>query len=356
MRFDIEVHPFYNEIFSSWFFRTAIANGTDPKSLALAVWKQNSLWYRDLDKYIPHDLIIQLSSQTILSYQQIENLTLAPMINKLAPNSLANKYKWGLLLPLGQKGLIRTNGLQFCPKCLAEDIPYIRKEWKMAWSVACSTHNIQLLLACEKCNHVFSPHTLSYEQKNIYLCTNCNYDLRKSKTKQANKNAIKFQNILSQLAFNNQEQQISFSLQFKNNQDLFLTLNIFISFITHIYYKDKYHNLLETLHIGTFHKFTKSNNTTFNRYNINDKGYLISCAYEIFQFNTESLITLFQNHNVSKKVLQRTYKNISPTISYILSRLPDSKIHKPPRIVKTKITPKSKKEVDALFEQIKESL
>lgn len=356
MRFDIEVHPYNDETFSSWFFRTAIANGTDPKSFALAVWKQNSLWYRDLDKYIPQDLITQLSLQSILSYQQIENLTLAPMIHKLAPDSLANKYKWGLLLPLGQKGSVRTNGLQFCPKCLAENTPYIKKEWKMAWSVACSTHNIQLLLSCEKCHHIFSPNTLSYKQKSIYLCTNCNYDLRKSKTEQANKNAIKFQNILSKLAFDNQKQQINFSLPFKNNQDLFLTLNIFISFITHIYCKDKYYNLLKTLHIDTFHKFTKSNNTTFNRYNINDRGYLLSCAYEIFQFNTESLITLFQNHNVSKKVLQRTYKNISPTISYILSKLPDSKIHKPPRIVKTKITPKSKKEVDTLFEQIKKSL
>ncbi len=355
MRFDIEVLPYKDETFSSWFFRTAIANGSDPKSFALAVWQQNSLWYRDLDRYIPENLIAKLSKKSMLSYQQIENLTLSSMIKKLAPDSLANKYKWGLLLPLGQKGSVRTNGLYFCPKCLADDTPYIKKEWKMAWCVACSTHKTQLMLACEKCNHIFSPHALSYEQTNIYLCANCNYDLRKSKTKKADKNIIQFQNTLSRIAFENQEQQY-FPLKFKNNQDLFLSLNIFFSFITHIYNKDKYHKLLEALYIDTLHKFTKSNNTTFCRYNLPDREYLLSCAYKIFQFDAESLITLFQKHNVSKKVLQRTYKNISPTISYISSNLPDSKIYKPPRIVKTKITPKSKKEVDALFEQIKESL
>ena len=355
MRFDIEIHPLSDETFSSWFFRTAIANGSDPKSLALAVWKQNSLWYRDLDKYIPHDLIMRLSNQSALSYQQIEDLTLSPMIKMLAPYSLANKYKWGLLLPLGQKGSIRTSGLYFCPKCLNEKTPYIKKEWKLAWCVACSTHNTRLILACEKCNHIFSPHALSYKQTEIYLCSNCNYDLRKSKTEKANNNAIKLQIILSQLAFDNQKGR-GFSLQFKNNQDLFLTLNIFISFITHIYNKDKYNSLLKELHIDTQHQFMKSNNTTFNRYNIIDREYLLSCIYELFQFDAETLVALFQKYNVSKRILQRTYRTISPTISDILSNLPDSKIPKPPRIVKTKITPKSKKEVDTLFEQIKESL
>lgn len=355
MRFDIEVYPFYDETFSSWFFRTAIANGTDPKSLALAVWKQNSLWYRDLDKYLPHDLIIQLANQTLLLYQEIESLTLSPMIKMIAPDSLANKYKWGLLLPLGQKGSIRTNGLSFCPQCLNEKTPYIKKEWKMAWCVSCSIHNIQLVHACEKCGHICSPYALSYEQTEIYRCANCNYDLRNSKLKPANINATKLQNTLSQLAFDNKK-QINFSLHFKNKQDLFLTLNIFISFITHIYDKDKYRALLEELHIATRHKFTKSNNTTFCRYNIVDRGYLLSCVYEIFQYDIETLISLLQNYNVSKKILRRTYKTVSPTITYILSKLDDSKICKPPRVIKKAITPKSKKEVDALFNKIRIAL
>ncbi len=355
MRFDIEVRPFYDETFSSWFFRTAIANGTDPKSLAIAIWKQNSLWYRDLDKYIPHDLIIQLSSQTMLSYQQIEDLTLSPIIKMLAPDSLANKYKWGLLLPLGQKGSIRTNGLSFCPKCLSKETPYIKKEWKMAWCVSCPTHDVQLITNCEKCGHIFSPHTLSFEQTEIYRCANCDYDLRNSKLKQANKNATKLQSRLSKLAFKNKK-QISFPLHFKNKQDLFLSLNIFISFIAHIYNKDKYRAILEELHIDTIHKFTKSNNSTFCRYNIIDRGYLLSYAYEIFQYDTETLISLLQKYNVSKKILRRTYKTVSPTITYILSKLDESKIRKPPRTVKKTITPKSKKEVEALFDKIRTAL
>jgi len=355
MRFDIEVYPLDDETFSSWFFRTAIANGTDPKSLALAVWKQNSLWYKDLDKHLPHDLIIQLANQTLLSYQEIENLTLSPMIKMIAPDSLANKYKWGLLLPLGQKGSIRTNGLSFCPQCLNEKTPHIKKEWKMAWSVSCSVHNIQLVHACEKCGHIFSPHALSYEQTEMYRCAKCNYDLRNSKLKPANINATKLQNTLSQLAFDNTK-QINFPLYFQNKQDLFLSLNIFISFISHIYHKDKYRALLEELHIATIHKFAKSNNTTFCRYNIVDREYLLSCVYEIFQYDIETLISLLQKYNVSKKILRRTYKTVSPTITYMLSKLDDSKIYKPPRIVKKAITPKSKEEVDALFNKIKISL
>lgn len=56
MKLSIEVKPFKDESFISWFSRTAFSNGTDPKSFALSIWMKDSMFYRDLDRFIPKSI------------------------------------------------------------------------------------------------------------------------------------------------------------------------------------------------------------------------------------------------------------------------------------------------------------
>ena len=61
MKILIEPKPFKDESFGSWFCRTAFLNGTDPKSFALSIWNQDSMFYRDLDRFIPNENIGEIA-------------------------------------------------------------------------------------------------------------------------------------------------------------------------------------------------------------------------------------------------------------------------------------------------------
>ena len=355
MYFAIELKPYRNETFTSWFIRNSYANGSDPKSFALAIWRQDSTWYKDIDRYISDEKAIVLSKFCSLNISDIKNLTLESIVKRLASDDLSAPFKWDFILPMGLKGSVRTNGLCFCPECLKSKMPYIKKEWKLAWCIACPVHKKLLVLTCEKCYQVFSPHLTTYQNPKIYFCTNCKFDLRQSQTRSVDNQALLFQKALSNIAFMNEDKQV-FNFQTQNNKDLLLTLRILISFIINIYHREKYDGLFVELGIIKQHTFSALNNATFSRYNITDREYLLLSAYKVFQIKLEDFIILLQKHKVSQRILKRTCKYVSPTIAYILSHLEDRKLKKPPRRVFKKITPKTKDEVENLFNEIKDFL
>lgn len=154
----IEITPFKEESFISWFCRTAFANGTDSKSLALSIWKKDSILHRDLDRFIPNNFVYELLRVSSLNFKELKDLTLESIIDKINSSKSSNPYKKSFLInPLGQKGKVRTNGIYFCPNCLKKTIPYINKYWRFSWFIACPIHKNLLILNCEKCNYVFSP-------------------------------------------------------------------------------------------------------------------------------------------------------------------------------------------------------
>ena len=119
MSFQIEVLPYINESFISWLTRTAFENGTDPKSFAISIWRQDSILYRDLDRFTPEYLINEILKHSSLNRIDIRNLTLEPLVDKVDTSRTNNVYKkWYFITPFGQKGKIRTNGIHFCPECL----------------------------------------------------------------------------------------------------------------------------------------------------------------------------------------------------------------------------------------------
>jgi predicted RNA-binding Zn-ribbon protein involved in translation (DUF1610 family) len=254
---------------------------------------------------------------------------------------------------MGAKGAIRTNGFYFCPKCLAEQEAYLKKEWKLAWVIACPKHKNLLALTCEHCGQVFSPHKVTYEQSSIYICTNCGFDLRNSSLEDADDEALLFQSELSQIAFHGFT-KTSFPIIEADEKDLFLTLTLFLSLLVHINHKDKYSEIFKLLKADNQYSFRTSNNTTFTRMHIKDREHLLCVASRLFKISLDEIITLLKKVGMAQYRFKRTFKSISPTAQYILEHLDSTIIFKPSRTRPREIYPKSKEEVDRLFDEIKD--
>lgn len=356
MKIAIELHAYQDETLTSWLVRNAIANGSDPKSFALAVFKKDSTWYRDIDRYFPTERIMRISKLCSLSTREIKALTLEPLIQKLSHKSHKdNPYsKWQMITPIGLKGSVRTSGFYFCTKCLAYDGAYLKKEWKFAWVIACPIHNNLLLLSCEKCGQVFSPHKIVYESPHLHICTNCGFDLSASSLESVDYEALDFQKKLSQIAFEEDFTDISFPLLEKNAKDLFLTLTIFLSLFVHINKKEKFSGIFKHLQVDGKHDFKSSNNTTFARMHITDKEHLLLIASRLFKLSLDEIVTLLKDSGMAQNGFRRTFRYLSPTAEYIFNRLNSKKIFKPSRKLSREIVPKSKEEVDRLFDEISE--
>lgn len=355
MKFAVEVHPYEDETLTSWIIRNAVANGSDPRSFAIATFNKDSTWYRDIDRYLPHEKAMQLSQLCTLSKKEIKALTLEPLIQRLSHKSYKNNpySKWQLITPIGLKGSIRTNGFYFCPKCLAGDTVYLKKQWKLTWVIACPEHRNLLVLTCQQCGQVFSPHKVTYEQPHLYICTNCGFDLRQSQAENADDEALRFQEELSQIAFQGFT-KTTFPIIKADDKDLFLTLTLFLSLFVHINRKDKYAEIFKRLEMSNKYTFRTSNNTTFARMHIRDKEHLLRLVSRLFKMSLYEIITLFKEIGMTQHGLKRTFKSISPTVRYILSHLDSKVIFKPSRKLSREISPKSKEEVERLFNEIKD--
>lgn len=357
MKLAVEVHPYKDETLTSWMIRNAIANGSDPKSFAIATFKKDSTWYTDIDRYLPYEKAMQLGRLCNLSYKEIQALTLEPLIQRLShKNHQDNPYsKWQLITPIGLKGSIRTNGFYFCSKCLAEDDIYLKKQWKLAWVIACPKHRNLLILTCQQCGQVFSPHKITYAQPYLHICTNCGFNLRQSQVENVDDEALRFQEELSHIAFHSFT-TTTFPIIEADKKDLFLTLTLVLSLFVHINNKNKYTEIFRRLEMNNKHTFRTSNNTTFARMHIKDKEHLLCLVSRFFRMPLAGIITLLQEIGMTQYGLKRTFKSISPTVRYILDHLDSKVIFKPSRKLSREISPKSKDEVDKLFDEISDYL
>ena len=351
MKLAIECKPYTDETLTSWIIRNSIANGTDPKSFALSVFQTHSTWYKDIDRYIDAKQLKQLYDVSSLSKQKIIDLTLAKLIEKNTDKDLSNPLKWSFIIPLGIKGSIQTSGLYFCPDCLRHNNPYIRKQWKLAWVISCQIHKKLLLVQCQNCNQVFSPHLISYDYPYIRFCTNCGFDLCSLQTEPVSNEALSFQKRLTDIAFNQDSMQ-GFPLVASNSTELFLTLEKLLSFMKYAYSHAKYNYLFKYLNIDKKHFFKSGNNKTFARLDVKDRECLLIIVSKLFQLQLHEIIELFQKIDLSKTTFLKTSVHQSKTVNFIAKNLSAKKMSKPPRKVFKKIEPKSKEEVDLLFKGI----
>lgn len=132
---------------------------------------------RDLDLILDERLLEDLSSLTEIPVQKLQDMQLISYEGKLYP-----RYD-KQIRTITQFHIARTRikmllyGLQCCTKCLAEDeIPYWRKQWRLAFVVGCARHEVLLLDSCPACGTRLSLSKRLARQK-LTVCRSCTFDL-----------------------------------------------------------------------------------------------------------------------------------------------------------------------------------
>lgn len=352
MRLAIEPKVFKDESLSSWLIRSSIANGSDPKSFHIALLGRYKAWNKDIDRYLPAKQAQQLSKLTSLNQQQIHNLTLEPYIQKIVKGEKLNRYAlWYFVIPTGQRGLSRVNGMHFCPECLKGTNPYLKKQWKLAWNVGCATHKIKLLNKCQRCNSTFAPQLLNYDNPHICLCTACGFDLRDSETKHIDTTTLKFQEMLNDILFNNEP--ISFpALQTTSINDLFMTIRIFIPFFQYAYKIKKYANFFETLNLDISYMKNTDVVHVFEKMSIDNREFFLKLLYQFLLSGIDVTKQLLSQTGTTQKTLQGKMHSLSPTVLYLSKHLRETKDSSIQHSKQNIVKPRDKDEVNRLYNEL----
>ncbi|HLX53299.1 MAG TPA: TniQ family protein [Aquella sp.] len=182
----VTVEPYCNELFSSWIFRLALANGIEPYYLHKFVTGNPNSWNLDLDVTHNEQIIQDYSIVTGYTDKRINQLLLHELLERLAARKTAKtNSRW--LIPLNNRGrnLTALGGIPFCPSCLTEK-QYFSQNWRLATTTVCLEHKIYLKECCQKCRspvtlkHVFAAFKNNITDELLCICASCGFDLRKS--------------------------------------------------------------------------------------------------------------------------------------------------------------------------------
>ena len=185
-------HPLPDEILSSWIVRVAAANGVRLQPLCWMLFgNAQSPWNRDIDRNAPPWLLKAFSQHTGINYWDIFHTTLVTYRTRLYPRRQSvGQLRW--ILPVKHHGMQRTAfGQQFCPECLATDeIPYFRKQWRVALFSYCPEHHVELHDACPACGEPVAIYRGDFgrELRNarpMHVCHVCEHDFRGAERKKA---------------------------------------------------------------------------------------------------------------------------------------------------------------------------
>jgi hypothetical protein len=166
-----------DESFSSWFARSAEANGLRPVELHHVVQPGGDRSPRDLDRHADLHLVQRAAEATGQQAIELEWSTFRRWAGTVFENDDGlTKLSW--LPPAGRQGGTRCFGQQFCPLCLREDrVPYLRLTWRLAFVTVCPVHRILLMDRCPSCNEPV--HVLRMGGMRNMACASCGADLRR---------------------------------------------------------------------------------------------------------------------------------------------------------------------------------
>jgi hypothetical protein len=127
---------------------------------------------------------------------RLEESTLRPVVQTIAPHFVESKTSWPWVMAQGSRNRRRFGGLQYCPHCLAEDPqPYFRRHWRLAWHVGCEQHQRLLADHCGHCRAPVEPHRCRAQDGVQTLCPNCRGDLREVRTAPVSADTLAFQQV-----------------------------------------------------------------------------------------------------------------------------------------------------------------
>lgn len=172
--------PFGDESFLSWFTRVALANCITPSELYRLALPGGHMYFADLDRHYSPQLLAGLEEGTKVPSDDIRSLTFDQWVGTLiGDDDGRGALNW--LPPVGNRRRIQSYGQQICPRCLAEDeMPYLRASWRVAFYTVCPAHGCLLIDRCPDCGAVIYPLNLVGPGKQVSMCWNCGFDLRRA--------------------------------------------------------------------------------------------------------------------------------------------------------------------------------
>lgn len=197
--------PCGEELLSSWLVRFARANGQKLHTFSRLTCGTDAIWNRDIDKAVHARTLHALAARAGLPIHAVTAMTLAAYAGSVYEEH--NPYgntNW--ILPVGVYHRARRNfGLLFCPRCLGHDrIPYYRRRWRLACSVACVEHGILLHDRCPACETPIAFHRHDFADRArvatapLTACHACGHDVRTARTVAASGETLSAQRLVNQ--------------------------------------------------------------------------------------------------------------------------------------------------------------
>lgn len=171
--------PLKGELLTSWLARVAVHGGCDPLVLTASIWPRWRIWTCDADRSINPQRIESVAQWFGVPPQAVEATTLISYGKALHGQPQSNWPLWPWIVSMGCRNRLRQGGVPFCPLCLkADEQPYYRLKWRLAWHVGCRDHAVRLLDRCEQCHCVVQPHRCLAVLGDLAHCAVCGFDLR----------------------------------------------------------------------------------------------------------------------------------------------------------------------------------
>lgn len=189
--------PLQDELFSSWIYRAARANGQKFFSLCYLVAPELRNIHHNYDYVINENALRRFSLKLRTPYQRAFQTTLDSYAGYLYESASTSRNRKSSILYTGiQSKAKRRFSLQVCPICLSEGEAYFRKKWRITFITVCSIHGCKLLDRCPKCSHPIRPIQNDIgNQKMLYKgeitrCCICNFDLKTAETDAAEQSLL----------------------------------------------------------------------------------------------------------------------------------------------------------------------
>ncbi len=355
----VKVFPKEYELISSWLLRLTNINGTNINVLSNFLFNNSKLILNDIDKSLENKDIQVLTEYINISSEIIEKLTLKNFLSNFSKEPLDSLNKWRWIIPSGTKYTIKTNGLQFCSKCLYEKniIFYIFN--RLSWNVICPIHNQLLQNNCPRCNHQFSPNLKNFND-NFQICNYCKHDLSLDiADENISYESLELQTYLNECIKEKQIVKSDYNLLDKNLFELFYTFKTLLNFTLSIQKNKRIINLLkEEFQLDNKLFFKNKATLYFDILVTKERMKLMHIVSKFLKID----INIFEDFLRTSKITYRQFLGSntkipkSSTIKYLSRNL---KIRETTLYIKNthkQVKPKSKKEVDKLMYEIEEFL
>lgn len=354
----VRLSPHQDEILSSWLIRSSLANGSDPEGWAGGIWPDYRLWTRDIDRHLPKNIIVRLCKIVDMSYRDIADMTLEPIIKEITNRSTLNpNTAWPWVIPTGLRSRSRINGLHFCPTCFNGEPIYFKKQWRLSWNVACPDHNVLLQIYCPQCHTAFSPHLVTYRDSDLKRCQKCGLSLQKSPLEIADSSTVMFQEYLNSAALRGGAESAKFPLLKGSVSELFYSVRILLRFFHRVSRCKAVRSVVRGIGADVIEPVVRYTGNSLETAESDERHYLMALVARLSHMKIEDVIALLRDARVTRQMFTKGMYEISPVMDFIIGQLEDNGIKRFRPIRNDHgMKPRSKEEVELMMDGIRRYL